>query len=173
MARRLVIARNGYETATTDLAVYSPDEVMPDPSSVGLAGYPADFAALMPGYTGSGANIAGACVPQAEYGYGSGGWSTPEAYAWHSADNLTTNPQVGGFAGDVIGVPFAFGPVESGSVENFEMLGNQAVFQTPDVNNYGDVGFMDFGGRLASAVASDTFDIASFYDVTPDILRAV
>lgn len=151
-----------------------PFEVIPDPSTVGMYHYPNDFAAAMPGYTGSGANFAGERegVPGAGI-YSPGGWATPEAYSWGRADALTTNPQVGGLPGDVQGVPFAFGPVETSTVENFELLGTQAVFQTPDVSNYGDVGFLDFGGRLASAVASDTFDIASFYVSAPDIIGAL
>jgi hypothetical protein len=167
--------RNDYEKSSPDLLEYSPAEVYPDFSTVGMVGYPTDFATLMPGYTGSGANIAGQCVngvPGAS-AYDAGSWFTPEAYAWHRADNLTTNPEVGGLPGDKYGIPFAFGPVESNTVENFEMLGAQAVFQPVDVNAYGDVGFMDFGGRLASAVTSDSYGGDNYFDVASIVLGSL
>jgi hypothetical protein len=173
--KRGIVIRSDYEKATPDLLEFSPESVIPDISTVGMFGYPADFACEMPGYTGTGANIGGSIdgVPGASASYDAGSWSTPEAYAWGRSEALTTDPQIGGLPGDKYGIPFALGAVESNTVENFEMLGNQAVFQNPDVNNYGDVGFMDFGGRLASAVGSDTFDLANFYDSSLDILGMI
>jgi hypothetical protein len=155
---------NGYETPThdTDADTWA---TMPDISSVGF-GYPGDFQALMPGYALSAVNVS--VDPFIE-----GTWTTPEAYAWHSADNLTTNPQIGGEAAPMLGVPFSFGAVESSTVENFEMLGNQAVFQTPDVMNWGDVGYLNFGGVLGSSVASGYFDEASYQDLSASIIYGV
>ena len=168
----MTMAAYDYTHNSLDLSVTIDGSLFPDISTVGMEGYPAEFAMMMPGYTGKGHNVAGQIVdgvPGAS-DYFAGDWSAPEAYAWHRADNLTTNPQIGGLPGDGYGTPFAFGPVESNTVENFEMLGNQAVFQTPDVTSYGEVGFMDFGGRLASAVSSQTYDLPSYYDSAAAIL---
>ena len=155
--------RDGYETPTSD-STYGL-EVIPDPSSSGYT-YPADFQSMMPGYA----------VPTISINvnqFDKGSWSTPEAYSWHYASNLTTNPQIDGEAAPVLGAPFAFGGVESNTVENFEMLGNQAAFQTPDVQNWGDVGFANFGGILGSAVASSQFGEVSYEDLTQSIVYGV
>ena len=115
---------NYYETATQDTDAAA-NEVYPDISSAGFA-YPGDFQALLPGFVVSALNVN--VNPDLE-----GTWTTPEAYSWGRSDDLTTNPEIGGEAAPMFGAPFSFGGVESSTVENFEMLGNQAVFQTPDV----------------------------------------
>ena len=155
---------NGYETPTTDTTAAF-NEVTPDISSVGY-GYPNDFQQLLPGYA-----LSTVSVNVNPFIHGS--WSTPEAYAWHSADNLTTNPEIGGEAAPVLGTPFAFGGVESSTVENFEMLGNQAVFQTPDVQNWGDVGFGDFAGQLGATVASGRYGEVSYEDLSQSLVYGV
>jgi len=155
---------NGYETPTQDsTAPYN--EMMPDISSAGFA-YPSDFQDLMPGYTVSALNVS--VNP-----FIGGTWTPVEAYSWGSADALTTNPEIGGEAAPMLGVPFSFGGVESSTVENFEMLGNQAVFQTPDVQNWGDVGYLNFAGVLGSAVASGQFGELSNEDVSQSIVYGV
>jgi hypothetical protein len=155
---------NGYETPTQDTtAAYN--EIYPDPSSAGNA-YPDDFAALMPGFVVSQLNVN--VNPSVQ-----GTWSQVEAYAWGSADALTTNPEIGGEPAPMQGVPFAFGGVESSTVENFEMLGNQAVFQTPDVLNYGDVGYNNFAGQLGATIASGNYGELSYEDVSASIVYGV
>lgn len=155
---------NGYETPTADTtAAYN--EVFPDISSAGNA-YPNDFAALMPGFVVSQLNVN--VNPSIQ-----GTWTPSEAYAWGSADALTTNPEIGGEAAPAMGVPFAFGGVESSTVENFEMLGNQAVFQTPDVLNYGDVGYNNFAGQLGATIASGNYGELSYEDVSASLIYGV
>jgi hypothetical protein len=155
---------NGYETPTQDTtAAYN--EVYPDPSSAGNA-YPDDFAALMPGFVVSQLNVN--VNPDVQ-----GTWSQVEAYSWGSADALTTNPEIGGEPAPMQGVPYAFGGVESSTVENFEMLGNQAVFQTPDVLNYGDVGYNNFAGQLGATIASGNYGELSYEDVTASLIYGV
>lgn len=152
---------NGYETPTHDTdASYC--DIMPDISSVGF-GYPGDFQDLMPGYTISAVNVN--VNP-----FVAGTWSTPEAYSWGRSDDLTTNPEIGGEAAPMFGAPFSFGGVESSTVENFEMLGNQAIFQTPDVQNWGDVGYLNFSGVLGSAVSSGNFGEQSYEDISSSII---
>jgi hypothetical protein len=73
----------------------------------------------------------------------------------------------------MFGAPFSFGGVESSTVENFEMLGNQAVFQTPDVNNWGDVGYLNFGGVLGASVASGYYAEPSYEDLSSSIIYGV
>ena len=102
-----------------------------------------------------------------------GTWTTPQAYAWHSSDLLTTDPEVGGIAGTVENIPFAMGQVESNTVENFEMLGQQAVFQSPDVNHWGDVGYLNQSGILAASVASSYYDELPFEDWATSIVYGV
>jgi hypothetical protein len=102
-----------------------------------------------------------------------GGWETPQAYAWGSSSDLTTDPEMGGFAGLADGNPFAFGGVESNTVENFELNGNQAAFNSPALatRNYGDVGYSDFAGVLGSALAADQYEYPSFYATAASIVE--
>lgn len=153
-----------YANITTD-NTYGVCEAIPDPSSVGF-NYPGDFANAMPGYTGIAVNVS---VDPFVHGT----WVTPNAYTWGSIDNLTTNPEVDGEAAPLLGVPFSFGAVESSTVENFEMLGNQAVFQAPDVMNWGDVGYANFGGVLGASVASAAYDQPSYQDLAASIVYGV
>ena len=155
---------NGYETATADTTAAA-NEVYPDISSVGNA-YPSDFQDLMPGYVVSQLNVN---VNPSVHGT----WTPSEAYSWGSADALTTNPEIGGEAAPMLGVPFAFGGVESSTVENFEMLGNQAVFQTPDVMNWGDVGYNNFAGQLGATIASGNYGELSYEDITSSLIYGV
>jgi len=152
---------NGYEHATVDTTAAA-NEVYPDISTVGF-GYPGDFQALMPGFVVSALNVN--VNPSIQ-----GDWHTPEAYAWGSSDVLTTDPEIDGEAAPMQGVPFSFGGVESSTVENFEMLGNQAVFQTPDVNNWGDVGFLNYGGQLGATIASGAYGEQSYEDISSSII---
>lgn len=165
-------APNGYQVEETDVDNALLGSNFPSPSSVGMVGYPADFAAAMPGYTGVGANIAGIASGVPDTGvHVAGEWSTPQAYAWHYGSNLTTDPEVGGDAGDALGVPFAFGPVDTSTVEDFELRGQQAAFQVPNVMSFGDVGFNDLSGRLGAAVASYTYDQPSWEDMAASVVR--
>jgi len=165
-------APNGYEVEETDLDFVPVGSNFPSPSSVGMYGYPSDFSTAMPGYTGVGANIAGIAsgVPDAGV-HVAGEWSTPQAYSWHYGSNLTTDPEVLGLPGDALGVPFAFGPVETSSVEDFELRGQQAAFENPDVMAFGDVGFSDLAGRLGAAVASYSYDQPSWEDMAASVVQ--
>ena len=164
-----------YTQDVTDEVNLQPGEFTSSFSTVGMYGYPDDFARMMPGYTGCGANISGVTtdVPQAQFGMGSGLWSTSEAYPWGKSEDLVTDPQIGGYAGDDFAVPFAFGPVESNSVENFELLGAQAVFQSPDVQSYGDVGYSDLAGRLAASVSSYAYDQATYEQMATSVVNGM
>ena len=152
---------NYYETATQDTDAAA-NEVYPDISSAGFA-YPGDFQALLPGFVVSALNVN--VNPDLE-----GTWTTPEAYSWGRSDDLTTNPEIGGEAAPMFGAPFSFGGVESSTVENFEMLGNQAVFQTPDVMNWGDVGYLNFGGVLGASFASGAYSEPSYEDLSASLV---
>jgi len=142
-----------YETPTQDVLYIEPGFGQPDISGDAGNSYPPDFLDLMPGFVVPTVNVNnnGLKGPR-------GDWTTPQAYSWHSGDLLTTNPEIDGKAGRSEGVAFAFGGVESSTVENFEMLGNQAVFQAPNVMNWGDVGYANTSGVLAASVASQTFN---------------
>lgn len=157
-----------YNGNTLDAVNLPAGYVLPDiPSDAGNS-YPADFADLMPGYVRPTiqSNGDGLASPR-------GTWTTPQAYAWHSSDLLTTDPEIGGIPGGIETIPFALGQVESNTVENFEMLGNQAVFQYPDVNHYGDVGYSNFGGVLGASVASSSFQELPFEVWSQNILEGI
>lgn len=146
-----------YETATLDVYYIESDSNMPDPSGTAGNAYPPDFYNTMPGFV----------VPTIQHNSDGlkgprGDWSTPQAYSWHSSIELTTDPEIGGAPGRQQGAPFAFGGVESSTVENFEMLGNQAIFQAPSVMNWGDVGFSDTAGVLGASLASQSFTALPF-----------
>ena len=140
---------DGYAADVDDSTFAESGQIQPSPSSVGFA-YPADFQALHPGYALPAVNVQPDGQP--------GAWTTPEAYAWGSEDALTTNPQIYGQAGVRLGNGFAFGCVESNTVENFELNGWQAQFNPLryGTTNWGDVGFSDFSGILGGAIAGDT-----------------
>jgi len=159
---------NGYEYPTLDVTCLEPGYFQPDISGDAGNTYPPDFLDLMPGFVVPTVNVNnnGLKGPR-------GDWTTPQAYSWHSSDLLTTNPEIDGKAGRSEGVAFAFGGVESSTVENFEMLGNQAVFQTPDVMNWGDVGYANTSGILAASVASQTFNQVPFETWSASVIAGI
>ena len=157
-----------YAVNTLDAVNVPAGYVLPDISGDAGNMYPADFAGLMPGYVMPTIQSGSDGIAQVR-----GDWSTPEAYAWHSSANLTTNPEVGGIAGTIDSIPFAMGAVESSTVENFEMLGNQAVFQFPSVSNWGDVGYSNGSGVLGASVASGYYAELPFEVWSQNIIEAV
>jgi hypothetical protein len=141
---------------------------LPDISTDAGNSYPADFAALMPGFVVPTVNSNSDGIGQVR-----GDWSTPQAYSWHSSDLLTTNPEIGGIAGTIDSIPFAMGQVESNTVENFEMLGEMATFQTPQVYNWGDVGYQNFSGVLGASVASGSYQELPFEVWSQNVIEGV
>lgn len=159
---------NDYEYSCNDVINVPAGYNLPDiPTDAGNA-YPPDFYELMPQSAGITLQHIGSGVASPK-----GDWSTPQAYSWHSSDLLTTNPEIGGLPGTVGNIPYAMGAVESNTVENFEMLGNQAVFQFPSVSNWGDVGYLNASGVLAASVASSYYDELPFEDWASSIVVGV
>jgi hypothetical protein len=157
---------DGYASDVDDSTYVELGQVQPSPSTVGN-GYPSDFQGMMPGYALSAVNVSPDGDP--------GGWTAPEAYAWGSEDALTTNPQVYGTAGARLGNSFAFGCVESNTVENFELNGWQSQFNPLryGTTNWGDVGFNDFSGILGGAIAADTYDYPAEYDMMASVVSGI
>lgn len=157
---------DGYATDVDDSTFAESGQIQPSPSTVGFA-YPADFQAMMPGYALSAVNVQPDGQP--------GGWSAPEAYAWGSENNLTTNPQIYGVPGLRLGNGFELGCVESNTVENFELNGWQGEFNPLryGTTNWGDVGFADFSGILGGAVAQDVYDYPAQYDIAASVVRGI
>jgi hypothetical protein len=159
---------NNYSDQVTDQTNVPAGSNFPDVSTDAGNTYPIEYYDLLPSLV----------VPTMQSngdGMGSplGDWSTPQAYSWHSSDMLTTNPEIGGSAGHILTTSFAMGQVESNTVENFEMLGSQAVFQAPNVMNWGDVGYNNASGILAASVASSYYDEQPFEDWASSIIGGV
>lgn len=157
---------DGYASDVDDSTFVEVGQIQPSPSSVGFA-YPDDFQSMMPGYALSAVNVNSDGQP--------GAWTAPEAYAWGSEDNLTTNPQIGGMPGVRLGNQFAFGCVESNTVENFELNGWQGQFNPLryGTTNWGDVGFNDFSGILGGAVAQDVYEYPAQDEIAARLVRGI
>jgi hypothetical protein len=157
-----------YSVSTLDQVNMPAGFNLPDISTDAGNSYPSDFADLMPGFVVPTINSNSDGVGQQR-----GFWHTPEAYSWHSSDLLTTNPEIDGQPGTNFNTPFALGQVESNTVENFEMLGSMAVFQTPQVYNWGDVGYQNFAGVLGASVASGSYQELPFEVWSQNIIEGV
>lgn len=143
----------------------APDSFLPAVSTAGDR-YPAQFYAELPAYAGEAVPVGGAADAR------TGGWMTPEAYTWGSSKNLTTDPEVYGNAGQELRNPMTFGPVESSTVEVFELNGMNAmnnIRRAPETNT-GPVGYSDYMSILGAAAASDYWPAPSSDQVQANIL---
>lgn len=143
----------------------------PNPSGDAGISYPMEDYALLPGFVPIGISVVTAD------GY-PGNWNQGQpdrdSIALFSGD-IAPNPEIGGLPGMAGGtrLPWSYGGVESTVVENFELTGEQIHLRRPAQTGDGPVGFMDYSGYLAQALAQDTYDISYDDKSQSDILTAV
>ena len=130
----------------------------PDDSLPGGIAYPAPDYAMLPGYVTRGYQETGS--PDSF----SGPWDDIQsaAYSFRELSALTTDPSIDGKVGQANRNPYAaYGPAESNTVEDFEMRGEwYKVRRQPDAHP-GPVGYSDYSGYLAAALASDAYPAIS------------
>lgn len=130
----------------------------PDSALPGGIAYPTPDYAMLPGYVTRGYQETGS--PDSFRGP----WDDvqPDAYSFGGLHNLVTDPSIDGNVGQANRNPYAaYGPAESNTVEDFEMRGEwYKVRRAPD-SHPGPVGYSDYSGYLAAALASDAYPAIS------------
>lgn len=124
----------------------------------GAYSYPTEDYAILPGYVTLGYAEGGS--PDQE----SGSWDDVQsaAYSFGTLEHLVTDPSTGGFVGLANRNPYtAHGPVEANTVEDFELRGQWFKVRRDVDDHSGPVGYSDYSGYLAAALASDAYPAIS------------
>lgn len=96
-----------------------------------------------------------------------------EAYAWGTTGALTTDPTVGSMPGEVNRLPYAAGPVDSNLVEDFTMTGAYISIRRKAEASSGPVGYMDYSGILAGALAQANANSYSTDRMNAELLMSI
>lgn len=138
---------------TDDLDRDDNDLCWPAPSGDAGFRYPiADYADL-PGYVVMGFQTTTADHTQGEWSQGDPSSQSIRIFS----GALAPNPAYGGVSAFANNSPYGDAGVESNTVENFELTGEQVKIRRPSEKSYGPVGYSDYSGFLAQALAQDSY----------------
>lgn len=129
------------------------DLCWPAPSGDTGFRYPvADYAEL-PGYVALGYQTTTADETRGQWSQGE---PEPLSHELFSGE-VAPNPAFGGQSANANRNPVGYGGVESNTVENFELTGDQIKLRRRPESSYGPVGYSDYSGFLAQALVQDAY----------------
>lgn len=141
----------------------------PNPSGDAGIAYPLEDYAQLPGYVVYGLSTTTADEYHGDWSQGQPDKMSQELFS----GELSPNPEVGGVSAMAMRSPFSLAGVESTTVENFELTGQVLKNRRPAETGEGPVGFTDYSGFLAQALAQDYYYTPYDDNMQADILTAV